>query len=222
MSLRYELKFRAPPSLLPQLRALLLLHPEAFRVQHVPRQVNSLYFDTPVFDCYRANLLGDRNRQKLRLRWYGEQHASVTARLELKRKHNMLGDKELWLLPQPVALDRGWRQLRQSLAAQSPEAWQIALGEASEAATVTQYWREYYVSADGQIRATLDYRQRSFDQRGYMRPNLRHPLLLPDTLVVEVKADPRQSARLERFAGTFPVRRARNSKYVNSISAMPA
>jgi hypothetical protein len=219
MSLRYELKLVTSSSRLPQLRGLLQQHGETFRVHHASRQVNSIYFDTPNLGCYRANLLGDTNRHKLRLRWYGESANSEvsTAQLELKRKRNMLGDKKLFLLPDPIDLSQTWRQLRQSLLAQTPAPWHIQVNEASQAVTVTQYWREYWVSADGQIRVTLDYKQRAYDQQGYFRPNLRHALVIPDTLVIEIKADPIHSDRLEEIAGILPLQRTRHSKYVNSV-----
>jgi len=88
--------------LLPQLRAAMRQHSEGFRSQHRSRQVNSLYFDTPSLASYRANLLGDTRRHKLRLRWYGAERDQVDAQLELKRKRNMLGDKQLWPLAERI------------------------------------------------------------------------------------------------------------------------
>lgn len=218
-TLRYELKLVAPAYLLAQLRARLEQHSEAFRVQYPPRQVNSLYFDTPQLGSYRANLLGNRRRHKLRLRWYDFTQTLVKAQLELKRKRNMVGDKKLFVLPEPLALQQNWRSLRNVLLAQTPPAWHIQLHEASEAIAVTRYWREYYISADKNIRVTFDYRQQFYDQRGYFRPNLQYKLSTPDQLVIEIKSDPCYTDRLENLAGEFPLRRSRNSKYVNSILA---
>jgi hypothetical protein len=219
MSLRYELKLVAPTIWLSQFRTVLAQHHEQFRVHHASRQVNSLYFDTPDLGCYRANLLGDTNRHKLRLRWYGEATDPSPAQLELKRKRNMLGDKKLFQFSAPISLTQTWQQLRQTLLSQVPVPWHIQLNEATQAVTITQYWREYLVSADHKIRVTLDYKQRSFDQRGYFRPNLRHPLVMPDNLIVEIKADLVYADRLEEIAGILPMPRTRNSKYVNSVSA---
>ena len=220
MTFRYELKLVAPASWLPQLRSILHFHEEAFREQHPPRQVNSLYFDTAQLGAYQANLLGDTRRHKLRLRWYGKSFPLVDGQLELKRKRNMMGDKKLFLLPQPIDLSAPWMQLRRVLLSATPTAWQMAINEATEAISVTQYWREYLVSADSQIRVTLDYKQRFFAQRGYFRPNLRYPSLHANNLVIELKCNPIFSDRLEALTGELPVRRARNSKYVNSITTL--
>ena len=220
MTFRYELKLVAPANRLPQLRTILHLHREGFREQHLPRQVNSLYFDTPQLNAYQANLLGDTRRHKLRLRWYGKTLPLVEGQLELKRKRNMLGDKKLLMLPKPVDLSLSWQQLRRALLRDAPIKWQLVIDEATEATSVTQYWREYLVSADSQIRVTLDYRQKFYAQRGYFRPNLRHLSIASNSMVIELKCDPSYSDRLEQLTGELPVRRARNSKYVNSILAL--
>jgi len=109
--------------------------------------------------------------------------------------------------------------LRRALLAQTPPTWHVQLDEATEAVSITQYWREYYVSADQQIRVTFDSQQRFFDQRGHFRPNLRYASRAPAQIVIELKADPELSERLENLAGLLPVRRSRNSKYVNSLNA---
>lgn len=217
MSLRYELKLVAPTYYLPQLRSVLRQHPDGFHEQHPTRQVNSLYFDTPKMGAYQANILGDRRRHKLRLRWYGEQSDAVTAQLELKRKRNMLGDKKLFFLTKPVDLTQSWQHLRHTLRTATPLAWHMVLNEVTEAVSVTRYWRDYFVSADGQIRVTFDYKQQFFDQVGYFRPNLRHASPTPDSLVIELKCAADIGDRLEELANQLPLRRSRNSKYVNSI-----
>lgn len=222
MSLRYELKLVAPTYYLPQLRSVLRLHPDGFYEQHQPRQVNSLYFDSPRLGAYQANILGERRRHKLRLRWYGEQSDNVTAQLELKRKRNMLGDKKLFFMPQPVKLTQSWQQLRRALRAATPLPWHMVLDEASEAVSITRYWRDYFVSADNQIRVTFDYKQQFFEQIGYFRPNLRHAAPRRDTLVIELKCDADTGDRLEELANQLPLRRSRNSKYVNSVNGAAA
>ena len=77
---------------------------------------------------------------------------------------------------------------------------------------ITQYWREYYVSADQQLRVTLDYQQRAYDQQGYLQPNLRLAQMMPDLLVVEIKAAPELAERLEQLTGSLPLQRLRHSK----------
>lgn len=71
-NLRYELKMRCSPHLLAQARTWIRLHPARLRETYPLRQVNNLYFDTPHLSSFNANQVGISKRQKLRLRWYGE------------------------------------------------------------------------------------------------------------------------------------------------------
>jgi hypothetical protein len=219
LDLRYEIKLVCDAHLLPQARSWIRLHPAGFVVAYPPRRVNSLYFDTLHLSSLDDNLTGGNTRQKLRLRWYGEETTSIQPYLELKQKHNLLGRKKREQLGCTLDLTWPWPEILQTLRANSSPEWQIHLQTVNQPTLLNHYQREYYVIPDGTIRTTLDFAQAAYDQRLSPRPNLHARLPIADTIVIEIKSTQEQIERLQEIVGSFPVRRSRNSKYVNSLLA---
>ena len=218
--LRYELKLTCDAPYLAQARTWIRLHPEGFRTAFPPRMVNSLYLDTPALNSFNANLEGVADRQKLRLRWYGEANAqSLIAHptLELKYKRNLLGGKKQQLLDCELDWQRPFTHLLTTIQNAADPEWQQWLTAASQPTLINRYRREYYVTVDGAIRATLDYNQVAYDQRLSARPNVNKPLVMPDFVVIELKTTPEHIERLQWAIGRFPIPRSRNSKYVNGV-----
>jgi hypothetical protein len=219
---RYEIKLVCPETHAAQVRALVRLHPEGFRVTYPPRWVNSVYFDSFDVEGVLDNLDGASERDKLRWRWYGPCGAGLFERshLELKRKRGMAGFKEL--CPIDAAFDlrqETWTEALAFLRRHANDNFRVWLSQVSCATILTRYEREYYASPDGEIRLTLDTRLSTFDQRFSHRPNLRHPTPPPGTLLIELKADTSQARRLSQVITALPFRPARNSKYVNGFLA---
>ena len=110
-----------------------------------------------------------------------------------------------------------WDDALAFLRQQADDRFRVWLSQVSCATILNHYEREYYVSWDGQIRLTLDTRLTVYDQRFSRRPNLRYPTPLPDTMVIELKADTALVDRLSDVLNTLPFRPERNSKYVNGF-----
>ncbi len=220
--LRFELKFACEASYLAQARSWLRLHPEGFREAYPPRWVHSLYLDTPNLNSFNANLEGVADREKLRLRWYGEGELESVATnpvLELKYKRNLLGGKKQQRLDCVLDWKRPYVDLLPQIKQQAATEWQQWLTAASQPVLLNRYRREYYVTVDGGIRATLDYAQSAYDQRLQLYPNLTRQLNLSDLIVIELKTASEHSHRLQWASGRFPIPRSRNSKYVNGVMA---
>jgi hypothetical protein len=215
--LRYEVKLVCSPHWLPQARSWIRLHPAGFVVAYPPRRVNSLYLDTPHLSGLNDNLAGLTVRQKLRLRWYGDEIAHIQPYLELKQKRNSLGQKKRYLLPCQVDLTLSWRQILELIRANAEPDWQTLLQTVNQPTLLNGYQREYYVTPDGAIRATLDFGQAAYDQRLSPRPNLHVRLPIADLVVIEIKAAQEQAERLQEIAARFPARRSRNSKYAGGL-----
>jgi hypothetical protein len=216
-NLRYEIKLTCDPHWLHQARSWIRLHSEGFGVAYPPRRVNSLYLDTLALTGLNENLVGVIERQKLRLRWYGDVLTEVKPNLELKQKYNMLGNKKVYPFPCSLDLTQPWQDVLSVIRANVPPDWQILLQIVNQPALLNRYQREYYVTPDGAVRATLDFDQIAYDQRLSPHLNLRYPLVMPDNVVVELKADQEHLKRLEEIAGGFPIPRNRNSKYVRGL-----
>jgi hypothetical protein len=200
-----------------------MLHPEGFRVAHPPRVVNNLYLDSIDLKSFNDNLASVSARQKLRLRWYGLPVGTAITNpvLELKLKDNLLGDKKRQELTCTVDLARPYVEILKVIQAYADLEWRSRLQIATQAVLINRYRREYFVSPDKAIRATLDYAQVALNQRLSSLPNLTRPLPLQELVVIEVKATPQHFERLERVMGFFPVLRTRNSKYVSGVMSGP-
>ncbi len=220
---RYELKLASDNVSPAQARNWLRLHPEGFRVAYPARQINNLYLDTFDFKSFNDNLTGSSARQKLRLRWYGvlENSLVVNPVLEQKLKENMLGEKKRQQLDTVLDLSRPFAEILKTIRDHVDQQWRSRLLTFNQPALVNSYWREYYVSPDGAVRATVDYDLAFYDQRMGSRPNLDRCLPLPALVVIEVKSAPEHYQRLQRVMGYFPIPRTRSSKYVSGVMGGP-
>jgi hypothetical protein len=216
--LRYELKLVCEDRWLAQARLWILLHRAGLRVAYPPRQVNSLYLDTLQLDHLRANLDGLGVRRKVRWRWYGKDLSLAKyVYLELKERAGLVGTKTRTLLPCSLDMTLRWREILSTVRVHAGDEWQSTLLTVNQAVLLVHYQREYYVSADGLVRVTLDSDQQVYDQRLSTRPNLRVRLPKSDQIVIEIKADREHAGRVEEIVADFPLPRNRNSKYVQGM-----
>lgn len=212
---RYELKLTCGAESLALARNWIQLNPEGFRTAYPPRIVNNIYLDAIDLSLLNANLSSLSNKQKLRIRWYGEDPDEPI--LELKYKQNWLGGKIRFSLPRPIDLSQSWSQILANVTANVPASWQHLLEKTNQPMLLNRYCREYYVTHDGKLRATLDYAQEVYDQSFSLRPNLHHRLPVEELLVIELKGDSSHSERLEQVCAQFPIRLSRNSKYAEIL-----
>ena len=219
-NLRYELKLTCNSRQQAQARQWIRLHPAGFVKTFEKRRVNSLYLDTPNLQSYHGNLSGIADRKKLRLRWYGPLNGQTTnPTLELKRKAGLLGDKKQQALNCTIDWSSPYTEILSAIQKAADEKWQPMLQTAFQPTLINSYTREYFATADGAVRATLDYDQVAFNQRLSGRPNFGRRLLNQNFVVIEIKGAQETSNRLEEIMGHFPTQRTRNSKYVNGVSA---
>ena len=207
---RYERKFRieALEATFEEVLAVVRAQPALFRPAYPDRLVSSLYLDTPDLQAFHANAAGLAERAKPRLRWYGTAEAPTGARLEIKRRHGLVGTKELLALPAvlptgfPTPTTAAWR----AFATFHP--WLSQFPELDPTALIT-YRRSYLVSADGRLRLTLDrglaYASAEAGRRGR---------IADEAVVLELKY-PVADAGAQLPA--FPFRPTRNSKYVVAL-----
>ena len=138
---------------------------------------------------------------------------------ELKRKKAGLGWKVTQRLGCPIALDRPmtWMQIVPRLRSTASDVIATHLDSMFVPTLINHYERRYYESWNGTVRATVDYHQAFYDQRFSAMPNLNRRTPSADDLVLELKAAPEHYDRLIGVVQSFPMRLARNSKYVNGI-----
>ena len=197
------------------------LHSAGFYSPYPDRKVNNVYFDTYENYAYTENLSGASARTKVRYRWYGESVYPDAGSLEIKCKRNYFGWKLRFRAnAAPVAGDDSWKDIRNNLIQQlDPEA-RLWLESNPQPVMINRYSREYYVSRDDKVRATIDTRQSVYDQRYKGRPNITHASNLPKTLVLELKFDRHDRDLAARIVQGLPVRISRNSKYMIAVQSV--
>ena len=215
---RHETKLVIEGRRLASVEAWLRLHPAGFRPTYPQRQVQNIYFDTLELANVEANLAGISERQKLRLRWYGQTDHILRGTWELKCKQAGVG----WKVTQPAvqSMDlRGttWGEVMPSLLATTSGIIGIQLRSAPWPALINHFERRYYESWDESVRATVDDCQTFYDQRFSSKPNLTRAIPFLDAVILEFKAAPASYDRLAEIVELMPMRITRNSKYVSGL-----
>ncbi len=219
MSMRAELKFVVRPEQVGHVRGWLKASALLLRPQYEPRLVRNLYFDTHDYAAMAEKLAGVSQRQKVRYRWYGESALPTAGVLEIKRRHNALGDKVSFRVDVAPPSER-WSTLRAALRAALPPAGRSWLDDNPQPVLVNCYAREYFASADGTVRATLDRDLRVFDQRRSAGVQVVRRSPMPEITVLELKFAPEARARVVADLGALPMVAVACSKYELGVRAI--
>ena len=220
-TLRFERKFTVAGLSLAETENCILRNPACFSPVHQERCVNNIYLDSPSLQFYADNVNGASERQKFRVRWYGELLGRVAKPvLEIKTKHALLGGK-LGFPLNPFQIEEGF------CFADLRCAWEeVALPggvrqamELLQPAMINRYHRRYFLSRDGVYRATLDF-DLSFVEIGARDNSFRHHRKASRLCVVELKYASGSEERADRIARHFPFRLNRISKYVLGLNML--
>lgn len=223
--MRYELKMVFPET---EYAAVInnLYHSRRFiREIYHERQINNIYFDTLNYSDYFANMHGDGNRLKYRIRWYDTLSGEIDSpTLELKYKKGLAGGKKTLMLPRfryGGTFDfLSYAKELSGLMCTSGEQDCALLGGLLQRspALVNSYKRRYFLTRDNKYRITLD------KQLWYAAPAVAS--FRPDvfgsydhTLVLEVKFDADDHPGAASLINELGYRLSRNSKYVNGIQS---
>jgi len=127
-----------------------------FRTQYPPIDVNSVYFDTYNYTSIRQNLDGVSNKKKIRIRWYGKKNKMINPMIEIKSKKGFETKKENIKIKELDNielnnLDKIKYQLNKKIKSKKNIIPILS----------THYQREYLISLNGNIRATVDYNLKS-------------------------------------------------------------
>jgi hypothetical protein len=218
---RHEVKFAAYETEYDSLRHWVKMRPEGFISPYPDRQVNNVYFDTWDYRAYAENLAGVSERSKVRYRWYGDSAAPDVGSLEVKQKRNHFGWKQRFPIVEPPWREGdSWNDIRAAIRAQLPMDGQLWLDQNPLSVMINRYLREYFETADGDIRVTIDTRQRIFDQRSGGELNFTRQAIAQDTLVVEIKFARDVRQRAVKMLAEMPLRIGRHSKYMNAVRAI--
>ena len=105
---RFELKYIIPDSITVAIDAFIAVHmeldPYADKTPDCSYSIHSIYLDSDKLHTYHAGIQGDRNRFKLRVRFYDDNPESV-AFLELKRRHKDIIQKKRCMVPRHAVME---------------------------------------------------------------------------------------------------------------------
>jgi len=191
-----------------------------FREIFYERRVNNIYLDTITLDNFKENMDGVQNREKHRIRWYGNHLGVDTPILEYKIKHGELGYKQYYPMPsfqRHRCFDYGTYMERIGDNIQSqPVRTHIMFQEISlELPTLyNSYLRRYFLSEDSRFRITID-KDITYKSPDNMFENGFS--LQEDRLIVELKYEKDCIDGARRIIQYLGLRLAKNSKYVRGV-----
>ena len=219
-SLRYEFKLVCQETAHAQVLMALRLNPAGLSPLYFPRQVQSIYFDTPHGKSLQDNLAGISHRRKIRFRWYQDPSVEVDGHLEIKVRENTLGWKHTLPFQEKVAVEGVRRsdfmsQIRNNLT----PAWQVNLDWGMEPVQWISYLREYFISSNGKVRVTVDRNLKSWDQRPNWRLTRKYPTPLPNLIIMEVKCAIGDYDEGHAVVSKLPLVVGKSSKFVMASSS---
>lgn len=228
---RFELKYRIHESLAREIRffveAYLDCDPHGRSQPNRSYVVNSLYLDSPSLYTYNRTVNGDRNRFKLRLRYYDSEDSPVF--FEIKQRRNRVIQKKRAQVRRDAVqhLLNGNAPARKHLVHDSQnqmealEHFCFLRGNIQAVPKVlVSYQREAYQNRhSNDVRVTFDrnvrnsmVHQNSFDSERPARFST-----FGNTVILELKFTNRFPDWLNELTQRFHIRRESAAKYVDSI-----
>jgi hypothetical protein len=216
---RYEIKMVYDGLRIFEVRQWIRNHSSAFHKAYSTRLVSNVYYDTEELGAFNDHISGSSSRQKMRFRWYYDKSSLVDGQLEIKRKDARVGSKIIQKI-RGIDLEHDtWRVIQQKMLAQSSEQIHL-LVKSTFPVSINTYQRDYFVSADGITRVTLDYQMKAWDQRVYASPNMRNAMPQTNTMVIEFKRDMYGHEDFADILAEFPLRVTNYSKYVSALDGI--
>ncbi len=193
--------------------------------------VHSLYLDSPDMRTYQETINGDRNRYKLRIRYY-EQTEDSPVYFEIKRRHDNVIRKKRVIVHRRAAHDlvRGFLPSATDLVCPDGEQmeallsfWRLVNHLNARPKVHVSYLREAWV-ADGsnKIRVTIDRNVLSEPQKTLtFSPHLRNPhSVFGKKVILELKFTNRFPNWFKDLVQVFGLRAGSAAKYVDGITDM--
>ena len=234
---RFELKYHVDERTAGAIRRVLRLHlePDDFGAsRELPvYPVHSLYLDSPDYALCRATLHGERNRFKLRVRYYDDSPLAPVS-FEIKRREDRCIRKRRAFVRRDVVTEliAGKTPAAAHLARPSPRGLDDLLAFCDLVRSVgarpsahVAYEREAWLSAgDGAVRVTFD---RAVRCEPVSSPRLQTAFVEPTPVfaggvVLEIKFTDRFPAWLRELVGRFSLRQESAAKYADGLATSGA
>ena len=221
---RYELKFIIPESLSQPIRDFISPNLELDAHAQADRAypIHSVYLDSPSLKTYQATLNGDRNRYKLRVRYYDD-NANSPVFLELKRKYNDIVRKQRCMLTRDSlhsAISGDTSCIRPKDQADYATILPLIIHNSATPCAHVAYRREAWVSRlDNSVRVTMDRQVRvepCFDLT--LHTSMENPVVVfKDEVVLELKFTSRYPQWFRDMIHVFNITQCGAAKYTGGV-----
>jgi len=188
-----------------------------FRYQFPKRKVNSIYFDDNYYSSVIENLVGINKKTKLRLRWYGDKSRIIDPKFEFKKKIGFIAKKKQIKVEEFNSLD--FPKILNLKKMQNIINEKYFSKKKIYPIISTHYEREYLISADNSIRATVDFNLESIHLKNFSQINLNKNF--SNITILEIKYPTNLDCLLRKKLNNITLRLSKNSKYVTSIFKKP-
>ena len=187
-----------------------------FNFQYDKRKVNSIYFDDQNYSSIRENFDGVSEKTKYRIRWYGEKNMITEPNFEIKSKKGFETKKTFLKIRElnNISLTKKNNLIKITNAINSKFEFKKAIFPL----LTTHYDREYFISNNGLVRATVDYNLQSKPLHNKDNNILKNYY---SSTTLEIKYDTNLDKYVRDNLKTISVRLTRNSKFVNSAVTTP-
>lgn len=180
-----------------------------FRTQYPKRNVNSIYFDTYNFTSIRQNLDGISDKKKIRIRWYGNRNIMIDPVIEIKTKKGFETKKESSSIKQLDSVKLSDLEIIKEKLNKKMKTKKII-----NPILTTNYEREYFVSLNGKVRATVDYNLKSI----FLNNSTHIDIVknFKNICILEFKYSTSLDKYVRENLKEITLRLSKNSKFVNS------
>ena len=195
-----------------------LIRSKLYFEPHFPkRHVNSIYFDDNKYSSVIENLDGVSNKKKFRVRWYGNQKIINNPIFEIKSKRgfetkktsNKINELKNLKFPNMENLEFIKNTVNKKLN----------LKKTIYPLLTTAYEREYFISHDRKIRATIDYNLKSIFLKNMSQLDIIKNF--NSICILEIKYSTKLDKYVRGNLKDITLRLSKNSKFVNSAFDIP-
>ena len=188
-----------------------------FNTQYPTRRVNSIYFDNSNYSSIRQNLDGVSNKKKIRVRWYGEENKLIKPLLEVKSKKGSETKKESNKIKE--LSDLKFLDLKNLETIKNVINIKIKPKKIIYPVLSTHYDRQYFISSNGKIRATVDYNLKSIFLKNQSQLDIKKNFSF--ATILEFKYATKLDKYVRQNLKEITLRLSKNSKFVNSAFETP-
>ena len=193
-------------------------NPELFHEIFNERYINNIYLDTNKLTYYYDNIIGNSDRKKARIRWYGDLFGKVNSPvLEFKIKSGVVGHKISFPLKSFVLnKDFSIENLTEIFENSDLPTWAVFDLKKLQPTLVNRYKRKYFRTFDKKYRITLD---SELNYRNISNRFNTFQSVVKDnnSIILELKYDLPEDKNADNISNYFPFRMSKSSKYVNGI-----